>query len=39
VARLFAGGPTPVETVVYGPTAAFGREFLLAFWRELWRHG
>jgi TRAP-type mannitol/chloroaromatic compound transport system permease large subunit len=37
--RIFAGAATPVETVVYGATAAFGLEFLLAYWRELWQRG
>jgi TRAP-type mannitol/chloroaromatic compound transport system permease large subunit len=37
--RIFAGAATPVETVVYGATAAFGLEFLLASWRELWQRG
>jgi hypothetical protein len=37
LARTFAGGPTPVETVVYDAAAAFGLEFVLASWRELWR--
>jgi hypothetical protein len=39
LARIFGGGATPVETVVYGGTAAFGLEFLLASWRDLWRRG
>jgi hypothetical protein len=39
LARLFGGGATPVESVVYGGTAAFGLEFLLASWRELWQRG
>jgi hypothetical protein len=39
LARIFGGAATPVETVVYGATAAFGLEFLLASWRELWQRG
>jgi hypothetical protein len=39
VARTFADGATPLETVVYGATAAFGLEFLLASWRDLWHRG
>jgi hypothetical protein len=39
LARIFAGGATPVETVVYGGTAAFGLEFLQCSWRELWQGG
>ena len=38
LARIFAGGETPIETVVYAATAAFGTEFLMACWRDLW-HG
>jgi TRAP-type mannitol/chloroaromatic compound transport system permease large subunit len=37
--RIFAGAATPIETVVYGAAAAFGVEFLLASWRDLWRPG
>lgn len=37
--RIFAGAATPIETVVYGATAAFGVEFLLASWRDLWQRG
>jgi TRAP-type mannitol/chloroaromatic compound transport system permease large subunit len=37
--RIFAGVATPLETVVYGATAAFGLEFLLACWRDLWQRG
>jgi hypothetical protein len=36
--RIFAGAVSPVETLVYGATAAFGLEFLVAAWRDLWRH-
>jgi hypothetical protein len=39
LARIFAGAAGPIETVVYGATAAFGLEFLLASWRELWQRG
>lgn len=34
--RVFAGDTTQPETVVYGLTAAFGLEFLIASWRGLW---
>ena len=37
LARVFAGPATPVEVVVYGMTAAFGLEYLMASWRGLWR--
>jgi hypothetical protein len=39
LARIFAEGETAVETIVYGGTAAFGLEFLLASWRDLWQRG
>jgi hypothetical protein len=34
--RVFAGPAAPVEVVVYGMTAAFGLEYLMASWRVLW---
>src|SRR5262245_54347843 len=34
--RIFTGEVTPLETVVYGVTAAFGLQFLVASWRGLW---
>jgi hypothetical protein len=34
--RVFAGPATPVEIVVYGMTAAFGLEYMMAAWRGLW---
>jgi hypothetical protein len=37
--RVFAGPVTPVEVVVYGMTAAFGLEYLMASWRGLWQRG
>jgi hypothetical protein len=37
LARVFAGPASPGEMVVYGMTAAFGLEYLLASWRGLWR--
>ncbi len=39
LARIFAGVTTPVEVIVYGMTAAFGLEFLVASWGGLWRRG
>jgi hypothetical protein len=36
--RIFAGAVSSVETLVYGATAAFGLEFLIAAWRDLWQH-
>jgi hypothetical protein len=39
--RVFAGASTgsiaPLEVVVYGATAAFGLEFLIASWRSFWQ--
>jgi hypothetical protein len=37
--RVFAGPATPAELVVYGMTAAFGLEYLMASWRGLWKSG
>jgi hypothetical protein len=38
--RVFAeaatGAPGAVEVAVYGLTAAFGLDFLIASWRSLW---
>jgi hypothetical protein len=34
--RIFAGEATPLETVVYGATAAVGLEFVIAVWHERW---
>ena len=34
--RVFSGEASHPETVVYGITAAFGLEFLIANWRALW---
>lgn len=34
--RVFAGDTSHPETVVYGVTAAFGLEFVIAAWRSLW---
>jgi hypothetical protein len=36
--RVFAWPATPIEVVVYGMTAAFGLEYLIASWRGLWQH-
>jgi hypothetical protein len=35
--RIFTGEATPIETLVYGVTAAFGLEFLVASWGDVWR--
>jgi hypothetical protein len=37
--RVLAGPAAPVEVVVYGATAAFGLEYLMAAWRDLWLSG
>jgi len=37
--RIFADAVTPIETVVYGATAAVGLEFLTVSWRDLWQRG
>ena len=34
--RVFSAEALHPETVVYGMTAAFGLEFLIANWRALW---
>jgi hypothetical protein len=34
--RVFSAEASNPETVVYGITAAFGLEFLIANWRALW---
>jgi hypothetical protein len=39
LARIFGADATLLETVVYGGTAAFGLEFLMASWRDLWQRG
>lgn len=37
--RIFTGDAAALEIVVYGMTAAFGLEFILASWGDLWRQG
>lgn len=37
--RIFAGEVTPLETVVYGATAALGLEFVIGAWQERWTAG
>ena len=36
LARIVSGTAGPAEVVVYGVTAAFGLEFVIASWRSLW---
>jgi hypothetical protein len=35
--RILSGAAAPVEVVVYGMTAAFGMEYLVASWHGLWQ--
>jgi hypothetical protein len=37
--RILGGGAAPAEVVVYGVTAAFGLEYLVASWGGLWQRG
>ena len=37
--RLLGGAATPAEVIVYGVTAAFGLEYLVASWGGLWQRG
>ena len=37
--RIFGPAANPVEVVVYGMTAAFGLEYLVASWGGLWQRG
>jgi hypothetical protein len=37
--RILGGAAAPLEVVVYGMTAAFGLEYLVASWRGLWQRG
>ena len=37
LARVLGGAASPAEIVVYGMTAAFGLEYLMASWQGLWR--
>jgi hypothetical protein len=39
LARVFSEAAAPAEVVVYGVTAAFGLEYLLASWRGIWQRG
>jgi hypothetical protein len=39
LARVFTGAANPAEMVVYGMTAAFGLEYLMASWGGLWQRG
>jgi len=39
LSRIFGGAAAPVEVVVYGMTAAFGLEYLVASWGGIWQSG
>ena len=39
LSRILGGAAAPVEVVVYGMTAAFGLEYLVASWGGLWQRG
>jgi hypothetical protein len=36
---ILSGAAAPAEVVVYGMTAAFGLEYMLAAWRGVWQRG
>jgi hypothetical protein len=37
--RILGGVAAPVEVVVYGVTAAFGLEYMVASWGGIWQRG
>jgi hypothetical protein len=37
--RILGGVAAPAEVIVYGVTAAFGLEYLVASWGGLWQRG
>jgi hypothetical protein len=37
--RILGGAGEPAEVVIYGVTAAFGLEYLVASWGGLWQRG
>jgi hypothetical protein len=37
LARIFTGEAAAIEIAVYCVTAAFGLDFLVSSWRDLWR--
>jgi hypothetical protein len=39
LSRIFWGAAAPAEVVVYGVTAAFGLEYVMASWGGLWQRG
>ncbi len=39
LSRILGGAAAPAEVVVYGMTAAFGLEYLVASWGGIWQRG
>jgi hypothetical protein len=37
--RILGGAAAPAEVVVYGVTAAFGLEYMVASWGRIWQRG
>jgi hypothetical protein len=37
--RILSGSANPAEVVVYGMTAAFGLEYMVASWGGIWQRG
>jgi hypothetical protein len=37
--RILSGAAGPAEVVIYGMTAAFGLEYLMASWGGIWQRG
>jgi hypothetical protein len=37
--RILSGAAGPAEVLVYGVTAAFGLEYLVASWGGIWQRG
>jgi hypothetical protein len=37
--RILSGAASPPEVVVYGMTAAFGLEYMVASWGGIWQRG
>jgi hypothetical protein len=37
--RILGGAAAPAEVVVYGVTAAFGLEYMVASWGGIWQRG
>jgi hypothetical protein len=37
--RILGGAAAPAEVVIYGVTAAFGLEYMVASWDGIWQRG